>query len=124
MLEKTHAHDPKCKISDVLDIFKGRWKGEIIKLLSEQALRFSELKTQLTSASARVLTESLRALERDGVIQRNDLSAPRPHVEYSLSPYGVQLVPLLDQIKAWGEKHINCVRTCRDRYDAAHAGPH
>lgn len=111
------ARDPQCRVSDVLDVFKGRWKGEIIRLLSDQSMRFSELKSSLRQPSSRVLTESLRALERDGVLIRHEVERLPPHVEYALSDSGLQLVPLLDEIRAWGAQHLKCVRAHREQYD-------
>lgn len=109
--------DPYCRIAEVLSVFKGRWKGEIIALLREDTLRFSTLRRRISTASARSLTESLRALERDGVVSRQQFVAVPPHVEYSLTEHGRALLPLLDLIQAWGEKHLACVEACREDFD-------
>ncbi|MEM1026714.1 MAG: helix-turn-helix domain-containing protein [Planctomycetota bacterium] len=116
-MDKPPPPDPNCRIADVLDVFKGRWKGEIIALLREETLRFSSLRKRMPSASARSLTESLRGLERDGVIKRQQFDAVPLHVEYSLTGYGEELLPLLDRIQAWGNKHMSCVRACREQFD-------
>ncbi|MEM9346940.1 MAG: helix-turn-helix domain-containing protein [Planctomycetota bacterium] len=121
MTDSPEQPDPNCGIADVLSLFKGRWKGEVIALLNDQTLRFNELRRELPGASARALTESLRHLERDGIILRTQFKSVPPRVEYKLSNYGEQLVPLLDQIYDWGQEHFNCVRACREKYDAANA---
>ncbi|MEM9021245.1 MAG: helix-turn-helix domain-containing protein [Planctomycetota bacterium] len=121
MSDPSKQPDPNCGIADVLSLFKGRWKGEVIALLFDQTMRFNELRRELPGASARALTESLRQLERDGVIVRTQFKAVPPRVEYRLSSYGNQLVPLLDQIYDWGQEHFDCVRACRAKYDAANA---
>ncbi|MEM1099704.1 MAG: helix-turn-helix domain-containing protein [Planctomycetota bacterium] len=113
----THP-DPNCRIAEVLNVFKGRWKGEIIALLRDDTLRFSTLRRKMSSASARSLTESLRALERDGVIRREQFEAVPPRVEYSLTDHGRALLPLLDMIQQWGEHHLGCVEACRQDFDA------
>ncbi|MEM6551381.1 MAG: helix-turn-helix domain-containing protein [Planctomycetota bacterium] len=121
-MAKRKTPDPNCRISDVLDIFRGRWKGEIVALLRDETLRFTELRRRIPGASARTLTENLRGLERDGVLIREQFAEVPPHVEYSLSGYGDELLPLLDRIREWGEQHLGCVEACRAAYDAKHAG--
>ncbi|MEM9913516.1 MAG: helix-turn-helix domain-containing protein [Planctomycetota bacterium] len=116
MTEYDHI-DPNCRIASVLDIFKGRWKGEIIAVLRSGPKRFSTLRSEMPAASARSLTESLRALERDGILQRRQFEEIPPHVEYSLTARGRELLPLLDQIQRWGEVHLSCVEACRETYD-------
>ncbi|MEM1213359.1 MAG: helix-turn-helix domain-containing protein [Planctomycetota bacterium] len=108
---------PDRRILEVLDVIKGRWKGPIILLLRDGTQRFSALRRSMPAASARSLTESLRALERDGVIRREQFEAIPPRVEYSLTDHGHALTPLLDQIDAWGIDHLECVHHCRVAYD-------
>lgn len=113
--------DPNCEIWEVLSVFKGRWKGEIIAQLHDRTRRYSELRKLIPKASARVMTASLRDLERDGVVLRKRLEGTPARVDYSLSAYGEQLVPLLDAIRQWGKQHFNCVQHCRKQYDREHA---
>ncbi|MEM6750145.1 MAG: helix-turn-helix domain-containing protein [Planctomycetota bacterium] len=114
--------DPRCRIAEVLDVFKGRWKGEIIAALRQSPMRFNALRAQLPAVSARTLSESLRGLERDGVVTRTEHPDASPNVDYALSPRGQELVPLLETIDAWGEAHLGCVAACREAYDHAQNG--
>jgi len=111
------SDDSRCHVSEVADVFKGKWKGEIIILLRGGPVRFGELKSHLKGITARALTESLRGLERDGVIARHEHEAVPPHVEYVLCEGGQQLLPLLDAIQAWGDRHLKCVMAHREQYD-------
>jgi len=117
MSQQDHI-DPNRRIAAVLDVFKGRWKGEIIIALRERQMRFKDLRQAMPSVSARALTESLRSLERDGVITRQQFAGIPPHVEYDLTEQGRGLLPLLDHVQAWGERHLACVEACRASYDA------
>ncbi|MEM6393067.1 MAG: helix-turn-helix domain-containing protein [Planctomycetota bacterium] len=116
----SETEPPDQRLADVLDIIKGRWKGQIILLLRGGTLRFTSLRRRMPAASARSLTESLRALERDGVVRRQQFEAIPPRVEYSLTDHGHALTPLLDQIDAWGTQHLGCVQACRANYDRDH----
>jgi len=87
-----------------LDLIGGKWKSVILFRLSESTKRFSELGRLLPRISPRMLTRQLRDLERDGLVKRKIYAEVPPRVEYSLTDTGRTLQPVLDALKAWGEK--------------------
>lgn len=83
----------------------GRWKPSILWQLVSGTLRYSQLKAVLPNISERILALQLRELERDGLIARNVYAAVPPKVEYSLSPLGQTLKPVLQVLSNWGDAH-------------------
>lgn len=97
--------DPLCP-SDLTPIRVGdKWAGMIIRCLEDGPRRFSELRVPLRGVTAKVLTQSLRALERDGFVARTVHRAPARHVEYELTALGRSLVGPLDIACAWTREH-------------------
>jgi DNA-binding HxlR family transcriptional regulator len=101
----------------VLGVFTTKWTTLILYQLSSQPLRHSQLQTQIQGASQKMLTSTLRSLERDGLIRREVKQAMPPHVEYSLTPLGASLIPILDTMKAWAESNFDEVVQSRQDYD-------
>ncbi len=99
----TYAH---CPVEVAMDMIAGKWKTVILFNLSERKLRFNELKRLLPSVTQRVLTTQLRELERDGLVSRQVFAEVPPRVEYSLTPRGASLGPLLGALKSWAEAHV------------------
>lgn len=87
----------------------GKWKGIILCELRDQTLRFGELKEMIPKITQKVLTEQLRELEADKLINRVSYNQIPPKVEYSLTDYGEQLQPGLKMLEEWGDNHINMV---------------
>ncbi|GAA3116326.1 helix-turn-helix domain-containing protein [Nonomuraea salmonea] len=105
--------DPVCP-SEVMPIRVGdKWGGMIIQCLEEGPRRFSELMVPLRTVTPKVLTKSLRALERDGFVVRTERAGPR-HVEYALTPLGRSLLDLLDAARAWAETHMDALLDARE----------
>ncbi|WP_104530829.1 winged helix-turn-helix transcriptional regulator [Wenjunlia vitaminophila] len=97
--------DPVCP-SDLSPIRIGdKWAGMIIRCLEDGPRRFSELRVPLRRVTAKVLTQSLRALERDGLVVRRVRTGGVRHVEYELTPLGRSLLGPLDVACAWAEAH-------------------
>jgi DNA-binding HxlR family transcriptional regulator len=97
-----------CPIDVTLSLIDGKWKPLILFLLKGRALRFSALQTALPDVSHKVLTEQLRALERDGLIERSrDTQANA--VTYRMTDFGRTLRPALTALAAWGTKHHKAV---------------
>lgn len=98
----------ECPVEVVLSSLSGRWKIPIYRYLynNNQPMRYSALLRHLPSISKKVLTEQLRELERDGIIERKSFPEPRPRVEYTLTSAGRSMIEFLDQISEWGEKHM------------------
>ncbi|MFE6776515.1 winged helix-turn-helix transcriptional regulator [Streptomyces sp. NPDC057702] len=99
--------DPLCP-SDLVPFRVGdKWAGMIIQCLEDGPRRFSELRVPLRNITSKVLTQSLRALERDGFIVRTVHAGPARHVEYELTPLGRSLLDLIDAARTWAEAHLD-----------------
>lgn len=96
-----------CSVEATLSVIGGRWKAVIIfKLLQHDYLRFGELKREVEGVTQRMLTQQLRELERDGVINRKVYAEVPPRVEYSLTDYGRTLEPIMMAMRDWGATHM------------------
>ncbi|MGH9548964.1 MAG: winged helix-turn-helix transcriptional regulator [Terriglobales bacterium] len=82
-----------------------KWKVLIICKLKHKTLRFNELRRELKGVTQRVLTHQLRELEGDGLVTRKVYAEVPPRVEYSLTPLGITLIPVLDQMENWAREH-------------------
>ncbi|GAA0440884.1 winged helix-turn-helix transcriptional regulator [Lentibacillus halophilus] len=96
-------------IEVTLDVVCGKWKGVILCLLMDQTLRFGELKKEIPAITQKMLTQQLRELEEDQLVNRVAYNEIPPRVEYSLTAYGEDLKPALEMLKEWGNNHINVV---------------
>lgn len=100
----THSNQVQEEIT--LSIISGRGKIMIICNLAETtALRYSEIKNLFDPISNRILTKQLRELEQDGIITRTVYPEIPPRVEYSITDHGMTLLPIIDALHDWGEKH-------------------
>jgi DNA-binding HxlR family transcriptional regulator len=95
----------QCPVSTALRVIAGKWKPLILRELKGGSLRYSQLQRRIPEASQKVLTSQLRALERDGLIQRKVFQESMLHTEYSMTPYGKTLRPALLELARWGQKH-------------------
>lgn len=96
-------------IEVTLEVVCGKWKGVILSRLLDNTLRFGELKREIPKITQKMLTAQLRELEKDNLVKRVVYKQVPPKVEYSLTAYGEKLRPLLNDMAAWGEKHIDLV---------------
>lgn len=95
-----------CPVEATLDVIGGRWKALILyHLRSKRVRRFNELRRLIPSVTQRMLTQHLRELERDGVVHRRVFAVVPPRVEYSLTPLGETLSPILAAMAEWGERY-------------------
>ena len=94
-------------IDATLDVIGGKWKPLIVYALNDETLRFSQLLDKLQPRiTQRMLTKQLRQLEEDGLITRKVYAEVPPKVEYSLTDTGKSLMPILDQLCAWGSENM------------------
>lgn len=84
----------------------GKWKPSIIYRLRNGRFRFGELKRQMPWISEKVLIRQLKELELDGIVIRTDHGEVPPRVDYALSDYGQSVVPVMETMAAWGQRHI------------------
>lgn len=95
-----------CPIETCLELLSGKWKPRILwHLHQNEVLRFSELRRKLPGITAKMLTQQLRELERDGLVHREVYPVVPPKVEYSYSEFGETLRPVLNRIADWGVKN-------------------
>lgn len=96
---------PECPVATTVQLIGNKWKLLIIRNLLDRSWRFNELQRDLDGISQKVLTDSLRSMEADGIITRTVYPEVPPRVEYALSELGESMRPILDSMKAWGENY-------------------
>lgn len=116
-MKRGNAFDPDCPTRIVLDRVGDKWTVLVVAALAEQTLRFSELRARVGGVAPKVLTQTLRALERDGILTRKVYPEVPPRVEYALTRLGRSLAEPIDAIQDWAEAHVSAVLTARDKYD-------
>ena len=107
-----------CEVRQILDRIAGEWSLLTIALLEGRTLRFTELQRRIDGISQRMLTVTLRQLERDGLVRRTVHPVVPPRVDYELTPLGATLHDTIQALVNWTEKHQNEVAAARGRYDA------
>jgi DNA-binding HxlR family transcriptional regulator len=103
----------------VLDRIADKWTVLVIRRLSGGTLRFAELRRAVDGISQKVLTNTLRGLERDGLVSRRIYASVPPRVEYSLTGLGRSLCELVAGVCGWAETNIESVQEARAAYDRA-----
>ena len=114
-----NANLAECPGHEVLAALSDKWVTLIISALADGPLRHSELARVVAGATQKMLTQTLRALERDGLVARTATATVPPRVDYGLTDLGYDILPLQRAIKAWAETHIDRVHAARARYDAS-----
>ena len=102
---KTKEELPECPVATTVSLIGNKWKLLIIRNLLVRPWRFNELHRDLEGISQKVLTDSLRQLESDGIITRTVYAEVPPRVEYALSSLGKSMRPILDAMQAWGDQY-------------------
>ena len=103
MLKKEEL--PDCPVATTVQFIGNKWKLLILRNLRMRPWRFNELQKSLEGISQKVLTQSLRSMEADGIIVRIDCAEVPPRVEYSLSELGETMRPILDAMEQWGNNY-------------------
>jgi DNA-binding HxlR family transcriptional regulator len=116
------AYDVESPTGVKLDRIADKWTLMIHGTLEAGPMRFSDLRDALGGISPKVLTQSLRALERDGLVARRAYKQVPPKVEYSLTELGGSLCAPVKELRAWAEDHIGEIRSARERYDGRDGG--
>lgn len=98
---------PVCPVATTVDLIGNKWKVLIIRELLKGTYRFNELHKSIEGISQKVLTENLRKLEADGIIDRTVYAEVPPKVEYSLSELGDTLRPIIEAMREWGADYLN-----------------
>lgn len=95
-----------CPVQVTLKVIGGKWKLPLLWYLRDGRMRYSELQKAIPGITPKMLAEQLRELERDGIVLRKVHPVVPPKVEYSLTPYGRTLDPIIAAMGAWGDKHL------------------
>jgi DNA-binding HxlR family transcriptional regulator len=106
-----------CEVRQILDRIADKWSLLVIALLDQRSLRFSELKREIDGISQRMLTATLRQLERDGIVSRTVYPVVPPRVDYELTPMGRSLHETIQALVTWTEAHQTDIARARDAYD-------
>ena len=101
---------PTCPVATTVQIIGSKWKLLILRNLLQRPWRFNELKKDLEGISQKVLTDSLRSMEADGIINRTVYAEVPPRVEYALNEVGETLRPVIKAMEEWGSRYKSLIR--------------
>ena len=107
-----------CPTNQLLDRLSDKWVSLVVAALSTGPMRYSDLGRKIAGVSPKMLTQTLRSLERDGLLTRTVTPSVPVRVDYALTPLGHGLALLLTAVKDWAETHFDEVREARERYDS------
>ncbi|WP_433891064.1 winged helix-turn-helix transcriptional regulator [Streptomyces sp. CA-111067] len=111
------VYSAMCPSRAALDRIADKWTALIVGALADGTLRYAELRRTVEGISEKMLTQTLRSLERDGLVVRHEQPTVPPQVAYGLTPLGRTLDEPLSAVRQWAERHINDVNAARVRYD-------
>lgn len=103
----TKEEMPACPVATTVQLIGSKWKLLIMRNLLQRSWRFNELRKDLEGISQKVLTDSLRSMENDGIIIRTVYPEVPPHVEYALSDLGESMRPIMNAMEEWGTNYKN-----------------
>jgi DNA-binding HxlR family transcriptional regulator len=110
-----------CRVGEILHRIGDKWSVYVIDRLGTGSLRFSELRRSIDGITGRMLTVTLRGLERDGLVTRTFHAVIPPRVDYELTPMGTTLLQTIEQLIDWADSHVSDIHAARAEYDAKHA---
>ena len=120
-MKRFDAFSATCPAREILASVANKWTVLVLAVLTEDTTRFNELRRRVQGVTQKALTQTLRDLERLGLVSRRIYAEVPPRVEYSLTPLGHSLVKVLDDIKAWTETHAPDVMQAQQRFDRLQA---
>src|SRR5215218_9147198 len=115
--DRGNAFDPDCPTRVVLDRIGDKWTVLVIGALVDGPLRFSALRARIGGVAPKVLTQTLRAMERDGLLTRTVHAQVPPRVDYELTPLGASLTAPIATLTDWAETHLGRILASRESYD-------
>lgn len=118
-MQRGDAFDPECPTRVVLDRIGDKWTVLVIGALEDGSLRFTELRARIGGVAPKVLTQTLRAMERDGLLTRTVHAQVPPRVDYELTPLGASLTTPIQALTDWAETHLTQILAARAGYDDA-----
>lgn len=110
--------NPKCPTHEVLDRASSKWTMHVILALGEQPLRYSQLQRRVMGVTKKMLTQTLRGLERDGLVLRRVYHAVPVQTEYELSPLGRSLAEALAVVRTWAYDNVEAIARARGEYES------
>ncbi|RAJ31770.1 HxlR family transcriptional regulator [Kitasatospora sp. SolWspMP-SS2h] len=116
---ETPSAQAACSVLDVLGRVSGKWSIAILLVTTQGPARFTELERQVRGISRRMLTLTLRNLERDGLLTRTVYPTVPPKVEYTATPMARELYASLVELAGWAERHVEAIDRARLDYDVA-----
>ena len=116
----TAGGSTSCRAREVLQRVGDKWSMYVIDLLGQGTMRFTELHRSIDGITARMLTVTLRGLERDGIVTRTIHPVIPPRVEYALTPMGRTLLDTIGKLVTWADSHLPEIEAARAAYDARH----
>jgi DNA-binding HxlR family transcriptional regulator len=114
-----HGDLSACPIRNVVQNIFSKWSALLLMALAERPYRFGELRRLVPDISQRMLTQTLRDLQRDGYVHREVFPTTSPSVEYSLTDLGRSMFSSLQYLLQWADMNFDAVRAARERFDAA-----
>ncbi len=117
-MEAGDVFEPGCPTRLVLDRIGDKWSVLVVLILSDGARRFTELRDRISGVTPKVLTQTLRGMERDGLLTRTVFAQVPPRVDYELTPLGRSLRAPIEGIRDWADKHGTEVISAREAHDA------
>jgi DNA-binding HxlR family transcriptional regulator len=114
-----NPYSAKCPTRLVLDRIGDKWTVLVLGLLSDRPQRFNALRRQIEGLTQKMLSQTLKTLERDGMVARKVIPLVPVSVEYSITPLGATLAATLDGLQLWAQVHIDEVIEAQRRYDRA-----
>jgi DNA-binding HxlR family transcriptional regulator len=113
-----NAYATQCPTRLVLDRIADKWAVLVLGLLADRPVRFNQLRRQIEGISQKMLSQTLKSLERDGLVLRKVTPTVPVTVEYSITPLGLTLSATVDGLRIWAETHIEKVLLAQQQYDA------
>lgn len=114
---RASVYSQQCPSRELLVRVADKWAAIIIVALAVRPYRFGELRRRVEGISQKMLTQTLRNLERDGLVNRKVFTTSPIQVEYSLTPLGRELTAVLQPLLTWAEAHVPDILANRDRHD-------
>jgi DNA-binding HxlR family transcriptional regulator len=120
-MKRFDAFSAACPAREILASIANKWTVLVLSVLTERTTRFNELRRRIEGVTQKALTQTLRDLERLGLVSRRIYAEVPPRVEYALTPLGRSLVEMLDAIKDWTERHAPDVLLAQQRFERREA---
>lgn len=123
-MKRFDAFSATCPAREILASVANKWTVLVLGVLTEDTTRFNELRRRVQGVTQKALTQTLRDLERLGLVSRRIYAEVPPRVEYSLTPLGHSLVKVLDNIREWTEHHAADVMLARQKFERRQGSGH